>query len=153
MIGKQIRIKGYSGAFVCAGIREQEGRVDVRSLNPDDAERQTGHFGSNPIERYLRFGVAIEDVTLFPGDTVPPGVVTRLIHSADANGSYKCATIAGERFPLTAFHDPDWRDFIDLIEGRGYIIPPDTLVEVGVATDHFAADTYRFHELAGEQQS
>lgn len=135
-VGLSVSVKGYTTPFVVMEIRHSEGRVGLRSYQREP--NQSGYYGTHVKtlrEGYLWFGVDIADIESVNPGVMPPGVVTMLARSGDSYGAYKKAIVSGERFPEIAFHDPSWTDFLQILHSRGYVIPPDIEVELGIAEE------------------
>jgi hypothetical protein len=145
-IGQRVRVAGYSGDWAVAeAVREPsfDGpvvRYIVRSEEPDGP-------GSPDIslrEYFVWLSAFPEALTLSKNQWPFPGVVTRLERSCDSHGPYKKAIVNGERFPVVAFHDPSWQDFVTGLHSRGYIVDPTVGVRLGNRSGNLP---HGFHRL------
>lgn len=143
-IGTRVRVDGYRGDWVVAEHREYD-MVRVRTEEPTDVSGHATCYGTSLIgqrDRYVWMTVPITAVSPLAAAIDPGGVVTRLVRSVDSHGAYKKAIVTGKRFPEVAFHDPSWTTFLETLYQRGYIVPPDVPVELGVADGRLGYGVY-----------
>jgi hypothetical protein len=137
-IGRRVSVAGYSGEWAVAEvIREDssDGAIVlfvVRSVEPDGP----GNPDISLRERFVWLSADPETLTSSANQEPVPGVVTRLERSTDSHGPFKKAIVTGERFPVIAFHDPSWQDFVSNLHSRGFIVDPTIPVRLGIPSDN-----------------
>src|SRR5258708_1951437 len=125
-IGRRVRVDGYSGDWAVAELvcePSSDGAI-TRFIVRSEAADGLGSPGISLRERFAWLSVFPEQLSLSENQRPVLGVVTRLERSSDSHGAYKKAIVTGERFPVIAFHDPSWQDFVENLHSRGYIVDP-----------------------------
>jgi len=148
-IGRRVCVAGYSGDWAVGEVVSEPSsdgaiaRFIVRSEETDGL----GSPGISLRERFVWLSAFPEQLTLSENQRPVPGVVTRLERSSDSHGAYKKAIVTGERFPVVAFHDPSWQDFVENLHSRGYIVDPAVGVRLGIASDNLPHGCYPLNRV------